>query len=114
MVAAQAAAQVERARAAANRRVRTALSAKPKLLLHVTLDAPKVAVPVPAPPDGSEGAPSLPPPSPMSSLQLLHLRVTHSQQLLHTRAYNKQVRTTKLRGFGAPVSAKCSNEPSDQ
>ena len=53
VVAAQAAAQVERAREAARRQMAAALSAKPKLLLHVSLDAPKVAVPIPA--VGNEG-----------------------------------------------------------
>lgn len=53
VVAAQAAAQVERAREAARRQMAAALSAKPKLLLHVSLDAPKVAVPIPA--VGDEG-----------------------------------------------------------
>lgn len=55
IVAAQAAAQVERAREAVRRQAQKALSSKPKLQLHVTLDAPKVAVPIPAAPDDSEG-----------------------------------------------------------
>lgn len=54
-MAAQAAAQVERAREAVKKQAREALSSKPKLQLHLTLDAPKVAVPIPAAPDGSEG-----------------------------------------------------------
>lgn len=48
VVAAQAAAQVDRARTAARRQMQAALDAKPKLQLHVSLDAPKVAIPVPA------------------------------------------------------------------
>ena len=55
-VSAQAAAQVGRARRAAKASVRAALSAKPKFKLHLTLDAPKVAVPVPAIAGSTDGA----------------------------------------------------------
>ena len=48
VVAAQAAAQVDRAREAARRQIAAALSSKPKLQLHVSLDAPKVAIPIAA------------------------------------------------------------------
>lgn len=58
VVAAQAAVQVDRAREAARRQVAAALSAKPKLQLHVSLDAPKVAVPIPA--AGDEGVHAMP------------------------------------------------------
>ena len=54
-MAAQAATQVERARNAVKKQAQQALSAKPKLQLHITLDAPKVAVPIPEAPGGSEG-----------------------------------------------------------
>lgn len=56
VVAAQAAAQVERARQAVKKQAQAALFSKPKLQLHVTLDAPKVAVPIPAAPGSPEGA----------------------------------------------------------
>ena len=55
-VAAQAAAQVDRARQSAKASVQAALSQKPKLKLHVTLDAPKVAIPIPAVPGPADGA----------------------------------------------------------
>lgn len=45
---AQAVAQIDRARQAAKEQLQAALDQKPKLLLHVSLDAPKVAIPVPA------------------------------------------------------------------
>ena len=54
-VAAQAAAQVDRARQSAKASVQAALSQKPQLKLHVTLDAPKVAIPIPAVPDTADG-----------------------------------------------------------
>jgi hypothetical protein len=38
------------------RQAQQALSSKPKLQLHIVLDAPKVAVPIPEAPNGSEGA----------------------------------------------------------
>ena len=55
-VAARAAAQVDRARQSAKASVQAALSHKPKFKLHVTLDAPKVAIPIPAVPDTADGA----------------------------------------------------------
>ncbi len=55
-VAARAAAQVDRARQTAKASVQAALSQKPKLKLHVTLDAPKVAIPIPAVPDTADSA----------------------------------------------------------
>ena len=54
-VAAQAAAQVDRARQSAKASVQAALSQKPKFKLHVTLDAPKVAIPIPATPGTPDG-----------------------------------------------------------
>ncbi|KAK9864527.1 hypothetical protein WJX84_002714 [Apatococcus fuscideae] len=45
---AQAVAQIDRARQAAKDQLQAALDQKPKLLLHVSLDAPKVAIPVAA------------------------------------------------------------------
>ncbi len=54
-VAAQAAAQVDRARQSAKASMQAALSQKPKFKLHVTLDAPKVAVPIPATPGTEDG-----------------------------------------------------------
>ncbi|KAK9858457.1 hypothetical protein WJX84_002370 [Apatococcus fuscideae] len=45
---AQAVAQIDRARQAAREQLQAALDQKPKLLLHVSLDAPKVAIPVAA------------------------------------------------------------------
>ena len=45
---AQAVAQIDRARQAAKEQLQAALDQKPKLLLHVSLDAPKIAVPVAA------------------------------------------------------------------
>ena len=54
-VSAQASVQVERARQAAKASVKAALSAKPKLELHLTFDAPKVAIPVPQVVDTEDG-----------------------------------------------------------
>ncbi len=45
---AQAVAQIDRARQAAREQLQAALDQKPKLLLHVSLDAPKIAIPVDA------------------------------------------------------------------
>ena len=57
VVSAQAAAQVDRARRAARASVNAALLAKPKFKVHLTLDAPKVAIPVAAVPGTNAGAP---------------------------------------------------------
>ena len=49
---AQALAQVEKARKAAAEQLASALTQKPKLDLTLELDAPKIAIPVPATEDG--------------------------------------------------------------
>ena len=49
---AQALAQVEKARKAAAEQLASALNQKPKLDLTLELDAPKIAIPVPATEDG--------------------------------------------------------------
>ena len=53
---AQALAQVEKARKAAAEQLAAAMNQKPKLDLTLELDAPKIAIPVPATEDG-RGAP---------------------------------------------------------
>ncbi len=55
-------AQIDRARQAAREQLQAALDQKPKLLLHVSLDAPKVAIPVAASSTG-EGTSHLSPPA---------------------------------------------------
>lgn len=55
VLSAQALAQVEKARRAAAEQLAAALNRKPKLALCLTLDAPKVAIPVPATQDGKGG-----------------------------------------------------------
>lgn len=45
---AQAVAQVERAQRAAREQLAAALNRKPRLVLRLQLDAPKIAIPVPA------------------------------------------------------------------
>lgn len=72
---AQALAQVEKARKAAAESLASALNQKPKLDLTLELDAPKIAIPVPATEDGRGMHPHL-------QLQLHHCRATDEQTLL--------------------------------
>lgn len=66
---AQALAQVEKARKAAAESLASALNHKPKLDLTLELDAPKIAIPVPATEDGKGGYAH-------TQLQLCHTCVT--------------------------------------
>ena len=59
-LSAQAVAQVERARQAAQQQITAALQSRPKLALRLFLEGPKIAIPVPATQDG-QGAANLPP-----------------------------------------------------
>lgn len=58
---AQALAQVEKARRAAAESLASALNQKPKLDLTLELDAPKIAIPVPATEDGRGASAHMPP-----------------------------------------------------
>lgn len=58
-LSAQAAAQVERARAAAQQQLADALKSKPRLALRLFMEAPKVAIPVPTTAEG-QGVVDLP------------------------------------------------------
>lgn len=53
---AQAIAQVERTRKQAATQLAAAMQQRPKLALHAQLDGPKIAVPIPASPDGQGAA----------------------------------------------------------
>lgn len=56
---AQALAQVEKARKAVAEQLAAAMNQKPKLDLTLELDAPKIAIPVPATEDGKGKLPSI-------------------------------------------------------
>ena len=59
VLGAQAIAQVERARKTAAANLAAAMQHRPRLLLRAVLDAPKIAVPVPASDDGQGKQPFL-------------------------------------------------------